>query len=439
MPSLMSPVRFSTLVPVSLMLFSMFFGAGNLIFPPLLGAQAGTNFSAAITGFLLSAVLLPVLTVIALAISGRDVRSVASRGGKVFAVSFSVVTYLAIGAFFGIPRTGAVSFSTAVAPVTGQTGLGASVVFNMAFFAVAFFLALRPTGLTNHLGKVLTPMLLLLLTALVLVVLFTLDATEIAPTEKYTDTPLAAGLMEGYLTMDSIAALAFGIVVISAFGGTGTPRPLVVRSTILAAICAGGLLAAVYFGLAMMGHRIDNGQSFSDGAQLLATVSKDSLGSAGQLVFGGIVLLACLTTAVGLLAASSEFFHSLVPGISYRVWLTIFVLISFIIASLGLDAVFAVAVPVITVIYPIAISVVTLTLLDSLVPSIELQRGFSIPVWLVTGYCVLSLVLPTLAAAQFGWLLPLVLGCIVGCAIDYFLGKERSVIHVDKEGSAITS
>ena len=418
----MSSFRFSTLLPVSLMLFSMFFGAGNLIFPPLLGAQAGINFTPAVIGFLLGGVLLPVLTVIAIAVSGKDVRSVASRGGNVFAIAFSVAVYLSIGAFFGIPRTGAVSFSTAIAPVTGNDSLAASFVFNLVFFGVAFALALRPSGLTDRLGKILTPALLLLLALLILLVVLSLDNVNEPPVEKYATSPLTVGLMEGYLTMDSIAALAFGIVVISALGGKSvTDNPIILRSTAMAALIAGAILAIVYFGLALMGKRITGGRDFEDGAQLLAAVSKDTLGGTGQLVFGGIVLLACLTTAVGLLAASSEFFHSLLPGISYRNWLIIFTLVSLTIASLGLDAVFTVAVPIIVFLYPIAITVVALTLIDATaIKQFSLRYGFSLPVWLVTGYALLSLVIPVLKANQFGWLYPLAAGFVIGLGVDLY-------------------
>ena len=424
----MASFRFSTLVPVSLMLFSMFFGAGNLIFPPLLGAQAGTNFTPAVIGFLLGGVMLPVLTVIAIAVSGKDVRSVANRAGTVFAIAFSIAVYLSIGAFFGIPRTGAVSFSTAIAPTIGSDTLGASIVFNLVFFGIAFALALRPSGLTNRLGKILTPVLLLLLAMLITVVLLTFDQTEVPPVEKYATNPLSSGLLEGYLTMDSIAALAFGIVVISALGGrTTTSNPAILKSTTLAAIIAGLLLALVYSGLAMMGHRIVGGRDFADGAQLLTTVAKDALGGTGQLVFGGIVLLACLTTAVGLLAASSEFFHSLLPSLSYRNWLIIFVLISFVISSLGLDAVFTVAVPIIVFLYPIAITVVTLTLLDAtILRNLTLRLGFSLPVWLVTGYCILQLVIPTWETAEFGWLYPFAIGCMVGTTLDLIQQRKQA-------------
>ena len=420
------------LFAIALMLFSMFFGAGNLIFPPMLGANAGDNFVPAVTGFLISGVALPVLAIIAIALSGQDIRALAARAGTVFTIVFSIAIYLSIGTFFGIPRTGAVSFSTAVSPITGWESTLASVGFNLVFFAVATWLALNPSGLVDRLGKVLTPALLTLLAVLIVLSLFQLHNPGATPTEEYAASPFPAGLMEGYFTMDSLAALAFGILVISAIKEQKIANPL--PGTTMAALGAGALLGTIYLGLAIMGSRIPEGQSYKDGATLLSHASLQVLGFPGQVVLGGVVLLACLTTAVGLLAATSEFFNYLVPKISYRTWLMTFAVVSFGIASGGLETVISIATPIIVFIYPVAMTVIIVTLIGAVVkPILPLYWGFAIPAWgvflwsvvdkIVTWQSGAPIELP-LVNADFTWLAPALAGLAVGASIDFFRKED---------------
>ena len=420
------------LFAIALMLFSMFFGAGNLIFPPMLGANAGDNFVPAVTGFLISGVALPVLAIIAIALSGQDIRALAARAGTVFTIVFSIAIYLSIGTFFGIPRTGAVSFSTAVSPITGWESTLASVGFNLVFFAVATWLALNPSGLVDRLGKVLTPALLALLVVLIVLSLFQLHNPGAAPAEEYAASPFPAGLMEGYFTMDSLAALAFGILVISAIKEQKIANPL--PGTTMAALGAGALLGTIYLGLAIMGSRIPEGQSYKDGATLLSHASLQVLGFPGQVVLGGVVLLACLTTAVGLLAATSEFFNYLVPKISYQTWLRTCAVVSFGIASGGLETVISIATPIIVFIYPVAMTVIIVTLIGAVMkPILPLYWGFAIPAWgvflwsvvdkIVTWQSGAPIELP-LVNADFTWLAPALAGLAVGASIDFFRKED---------------
>lgn len=420
------------LFAIALMLFSMFFGAGNLIFPPMLGANAGDNFVPAVTGFLISGVALPVLAIIAIALSGQDIRALAARAGTVFTIVFSIAIYLSIGTFFGIPRTEAVSFSTAVSPVTGWESTLASVGFNLVFFAVATWLALNPSGLVDRLGKVLTPALLALLVMLIVLSLFQLHNPGTAPTEEYAASPFPAGLMEGYFTMDSLAALAFGILVISAIKEQKIANPL--PGTTMAALGAGALLGTIYLGLAIMGSRIPEGQSYKDGATLLSDASLQVLGFPGQVVLGGVVLLACLTTAVGLLAATSEFFNYLAPKISYQTWLMTFAVVSFGIASGGLETVISIATPIIVFIYPVAMTVIIVTLIGAVVkPILPLYWGFAIPAWGVFLWSVVDKIVTwqsgapinlPLVNADFTWLAPAIAGLAVGASIDFFRKED---------------
>lgn len=425
----------AVLIATSLTLFSMFFGAGNLIFPPIMGASAGTNVAPAMIGFLIGGVALPVISIITIALSGTDMRDLVNRAGKTFGLVFSVMVYLSIGAFYALPRTGAVSFSTAVAPIIGTKSLTASILFSLVFFGVAFYLCWNPGTIIDSLGKVLTPILLGLLVLLVFLCLASLPASHDAPTEEYSATPLAAGLLEGYMTMDSIAALAFGIIVVTSLGHTGGGiGAKVVRRTSTAAIIAGSLLAVVYVGLGLIGHVIPNAQSYGDGATLLADAAQMTMGWPGQIVFGLIVLTACMTTAVGLIAATSEFFHRLLPAISYRTWMIVFTIISFALASAGLDSVLAIAVPIITFLYPIAITVVFITIATHPLRLTTLALWtFRLGSWMAAAWSAATtlahvgvategissvLMWSPLQANQLGWILPTLIAALIGACID---------------------
>ena len=430
----------AVLIATSLTLFSMFFGAGNLIFPPIMGASAGTNLAPAMIGFLLGGVALPVISIITIALSGTDMRDLVSRAGTSFGIVFSVMVYLSIGAFYALPRTGAVSFSTAVAPLIGTKSLTASIIFSFIFFGIAFYLCWNPGTIIDNLGKILTPILLGLLVLLVFLCLASLPASHDAPTGEYAATPLAAGLLEGYMTMDSIAALAFGIIVVTSLGHTGGGiGAKVVRRTSTAAIIAGSLLAVVYVGLGLIGHVIPNAQSYSDGATL-ADAAQMTMGWPGQIVFGLIVLTACMTTAVGLIAAASEFFHRLLPAISYRAWMIVFTIISFVLASAGLSSVLAIAVPIITFLYPIAITIVFLTIathpLRLATPALW---TFRLGTWMAAAWSAATtlahvgvypehinsvLMWSPLQANQLGWILPTVIAAAIGACIDVAVMKR---------------
>lgn len=422
----------ATLLFTSLMLFSMFFGAGNLIFPPMLGATTGTNFWPAICGFLGTAVLLPVLAIVAIVVTGSHLRDLASRAGRVVGLVFPILVYLSIGACYALPRTGAVSFSTAITPVTGWSGLGASAAFNAVFFGIALALSLNPAGLVDKLGKWLTPALIVLLLLLVVGSLLKNDPQPTAPSPDWQHAPAAHGLLEGYLTMDAVAGLAFGIIVISTLGAKTTKRSSVLSGTIISGAIAGTLLGVIYVGLGLVGRAMPDPSRFDDGASLLSAAAHDSMGFGGQLIFGLVVLLACMTTAVGLIAATSEFFETLLPGVRYRTWAIIFAISSFGIGTLGLKRVLSIAAPVIGFIYPIAVCFIVLAMLAAALRTrVTLSWTFTCAVW-VTIVCSLidtavSLGANSLAPATswlpfasvgLGWVIPAVVFAALGLCVD---------------------
>ena len=422
-------------IVASLMLFSMFFGAGNLIFPPEVGVSSGTNFWPATLGFLAAGVALPVLAVIAVAISGQSVRDIGNHGGTFFGVAFSVIAYLAIGAFYALPRTGAVSMETAITPLLGWEGTFANGAFNVVFFLIALALAWRPNDIIDTLGKFLTPALVILLAALITLATLANPRVPGTPTEEYTSAPFVTGLFEGYNTMDAIAGLAFSIVIVTSLRSKGfsTNRALL-RGTITSAIIAGALLAAIYLGLAWIGQTMPNGASYDSGAALLADASNLTMGNVGQAVFSAIVILACMTTAVGLISATSEFFALLVPKTVYHFWACLFTALSIAFAFQGLETVLSIAVPFIVFLYPPAISLIALTLLQPAVKRwVTFYWAFRLALWVsVLWSAATSLGAPLdFSPGQgvgLGWVVPTLLAFVIGVIIDVVStgSKERS-------------
>ncbi|WP_042533382.1 branched-chain amino acid transport system II carrier protein [Corynebacterium singulare] len=428
-----SPVK--TIVVASLMLFSMFFGAGNLIFPPEVGVSSGTNFWPATLGFLAAGVALPVLAIIAVAISGQSVRDIGNHGGKVFGVAFSVIAYLAIGAFYALPRTGAVSMETAITPLLGWEGTAANGAFNVVFFLIALVLAWRPNNIIDTLGKFLTPALVALLVVLITVATVSNPRVPGTPTEEYATSPFVTGLFEGYNTMDAIAGLAFSIVIVNSLRSKGFSKNTeLLRGTVVSAVIAGILLATIYLGLAWIGQTMPNGSSYDSGAALLADASNLTLGTTGQAVFSAIVILACMTTAVGLISATSEFFAMLVPKTSYHFWACLFTALSIAFAFQGLETVLSIAVPFIIFLYPPAISLIALTLLQPVVKRwVTFHRAFRLALWVsVLWSAATSFGAPLdFSPGQdvgLGWVVPTLLAFIIGVIIDVVStgSEERS-------------
>ena len=422
------------LVLVSLMLFSLFFGAGNLIFPPFLGQAAGSATWIAMAGFFITAVGFPVLGVIAVAKSG-GLYLLAKRVHPVFAAVFTVLIYLSIGPGLGIPRAGSLPFEMAVAPYLPEnvsTTL-ALFLFTLVFFSVAYWLSLSPAKLVDRMGKVLTPALLVLILVIFIASVFRPLGGYGEATGEYMTSPFVKGFLEGYLTMDTIAALNFGIVIALAIKSRGvTDDKLVVSNSIKAGVIAGSLLIAIY---AVLGHLgATSGGKFGateNGAQTLTNVITYIFGKPGAVLLAVIFTLACLTTCVGLITSCSQYFASLTSKVSYKGFVRILAVLSMGIANMGLTQILSISVPVLNAIYPIAIMLIVLGMMNKLFNGNTITYRLTI---LFTG--VVSVVdalgqvgirvgvvtrlfekLP-LYSQGLGWVVPAMLGLILGLILN---------------------
>ena len=350
---------------VSFMLFSLFFGAGNLIFPPFLGQNAGAKTSAAMLGFFVTAVLLPVLGVVTVA-KFDGLEPLGRHVGKRFAVVFTLLIYLSIGPGLGIPRAASVPFEMAVAPYLPQNANSTvwMAVYSAAFFAVALWLCMTPGKLVNRIGHVLTPSLLALLVFLFAAFLLR-GKVEIAQAQSaYQNAAFFKGFSDGYQTMDTIAALNFGLVISTSVGTFGvTEKRGRVRSTVTAGVFAGAILAAVYAMLSYMGMCSSGVYAVQEnGAWTLRCIVYQLFGAPGAVLLAAIFTLACLTTCVGLINSISQYFSMLFGRVSYRAWVLIITGVSFLTCNLGLNAILKISIPVLNAIYPVAIVLILLGL-----------------------------------------------------------------------------
>lgn len=429
------------LLLVSLMLFSLFFGAGNLIFPPFLGQTAGTATWVAMVGFFITAVGFPVLGVIVVAKSG-GLNLLADRVNPAFSSVFTVLIYLSIGPCLGIPRAGSLPFEMAVAPYLpkGVSVTFAMFLFTLIFFSVAYWLSLSPTKLVDRMGKVLTPALLALIAVIFISALVKPLGGYGDPTGPYVNSAFVTGFLEGYLTMDTIAALNFGIVIAMAIKTKGIDDEKVVVSTsIKAGMIAGVLLIAIYSVLGHLG--ATSGGRFGateNGAQTLTNVMNYIFGKPGAVLLAVVFTLACLTTCVGLITSCSQYFATLTKKVTYKNWVAVLALFSMTVANLGLTKILSISVPVLNAIYPIAIMLIVLGCLDKFFKGSSAVYSLTI---LFTG--VVSIVdalgqaginlgsmvsvfekLP-LYSDGLGWVVPALAGMSIGVVVMMF--KEKSI------------
>ena len=354
------------MILITFMLFSLFFGAGNLIFPTFLGQSAGSNTWIAMLGFIITAVVLPVLGVIVVSkFGGLDI--LGQRVNKYFGIGFAVLIYLAIGPGLGIPRAASVPFEMAVAPYLTDSSNNTwwMLLYSFIFFLVALWLCLKPSKLVERIGRYLTPSLLFLLVFLFISFLINGDKVVVSPNETYQNNAFLVGFTEGYNTMDAIAALNFGLVIattLNSFGITDKKKEL--NYSLKAGLFAGIILAIIYLMLAYMGMKSSGVYSSQNGAQTLRLIVHQLYGDYGAILIAAIFTLACLTTCIGLINSISQYFSKLFPKINYTKWVIIITILSFIICNLGLNTILNISIPILNAIYPVSIVLIILGLSD---------------------------------------------------------------------------
>lgn len=436
------------IISISLMLFAMFFGAGNMIFPPMLGYLGGENFFQGTLGFVVTDAGLSILGIAAIVLVGTKLDDLANLVGPRFSVFVGMTIYLLIGPLFALPRTGTVSYEIAAIPFLGENaGIVPSVIFTALFFGITYLLCLNPTRIVDIVGKVLTPILLLAI-GVIFVVSVIHPVGEIGePKGEYGQMPFFKGMIEGYLALDGLAALAFAIVVINAIKDMGvTQSKGIVKYTLLAGAFAGIGLGVVYLALGYVGAQTSmETAAYGNGGQILASVVYRLLGTGGNAVLGLAVLLACLTTAIGLSSSFSDYFHQVFPQLSYKGILTGVCAFSFAISNVGLTAMVTFTLPALVMVYPPAITLVLLSFGKRFIgdkhEAYALGMLFAFIVGIFDGLKTAGISIGALGevAARLpffelgiGWILPAIAGCIIGMLpFVNFLSKHKQLKAVE--------
>ncbi|WP_257351676.1 branched-chain amino acid transport system II carrier protein [Pseudalkalibacillus decolorationis] len=443
-------ISFSFIVAVGFMLFALFFGAGNLIFPAMLGQSAGTNTWAANAGFVVTGVGLPLLGVIALGISGKsDLQSLASRVHPIFGIIFTVALYLSIGPLFAIPRTGTVSFEIGVKPfISEENSVLGLIIFTIIFFGITAYFSLKSSRIVDIVGKFLTPILLLFIAILIITAFFNPIGQFQAPTENYMNNAFFKGFQEGYLTMDALAAFVFGIIVINAVKEKGAST----KKEIMTAVTKAGLIAAaligiIYTSLSFIGaSSVEGLGQLANGGAVLSGVSNHYFGSYGGILLSLIVCGACLTTSIGLITSCASYFSKLLPSISYNKFVIIFSVFSAGFANFGLNELIAISVPVLVAIYPLAICLMALTFLHPLFKGKkEVYQGSMLLTFIVALFDGLNAAGITIAPINdlfattlpmyevgLGWIAPAIVGGVLGYVFGLVTKSKSHSAKVEK-------
>ena len=426
-------------------LFGMFFGAGNLIFPVHLGQMAGQNALPAIIGFIITAVGIPILGVAAIGITHSDgLQTLSGKVGKGYGIFFTCLLYLTIGPLFAIPRCATVSFTTGITPLLGADSPERLylLLFSAVFFAFVLFFSLRPGKITVWIGKIINPLFLFFFAVLMLAALLAPGAavSAVEPVEAYRSDAFFPALIEGYGTMDAIAGLAFGIVVIDVIRRMGVDNDDAIAEDVLSSgLLTGALMALIYVVSIVVGAQSRGLFELSEnGGIALTQIAGHYLGGVGLFILAFTITFACLKTSIGLVTACAETFSKMTNGkISYRSWAILFTVFSFAVSNIGLSAIIEYSIPMLMLIYPPAIALILLAFLGKFFAHDRtVYIATMIGTWAAAIFdCMKTLPAPVqtalhldtpiaFAAAHLplfdknlGWLLPAVIGFAAGMAI----------------------
>lgn len=436
----MKVLKGQDILALGFMTFALFVGAGNIIFPPIVGLQAGPHVWMAALGFLVTAVGLPVVTVVALAKVGGAMDALSSPIGKVAGTVLAAVCYLSVGPLFATPRTATVSFEVGLAPITGESPL-ALFLYSLVYFLLVFWISLYPGRLLDTVGRFLAPLKIIAL-AVLGIAAFALPAGDVGVAQPaYVAAPFSQGFINGYLTMDTLGALVFGIVIVNAIRSRGVESPkLITRYAIIAGLIAGLGLALVYISLFRLGsgsHAVAAGAT--NGAAVLHAYVQHTFGTLGSGFLAVLISLACLVTAVGLTCACAEYFSRLLP-LSYKTLVILLAAFSLLVSNLGLTKLIQFSIPVLTAIYPPCIALVALSFCKDFWQS---QGRVVAPVMLVSfvfgtidavkgaGFAdVLPDALAHLPLSEQGlaWLIPSLIMLFAAFVVDRMLGRRDEAL-----------
>ncbi|QIW15445.1 branched-chain amino acid transport system II carrier protein [Pasteurellaceae bacterium RH1A] len=425
------------IIALGMMIFALFLGAGNIIFPPMEGYQAGSNWFWAALGFVLTGVFMPFVTLIVVTIKGKG-EALSVDLPKWAQVAFWATLYLVIGSTFAMPRVTNVAYEMGWMPlnIVDANHPYAHFIFAFVFNLIGLFFMLRKNTIISTVGKIMTPALLVLLVIVALQVVQTPLSDIPLPTKAYaTESALTVGMVGGYQTMDVLAATAFGgIVAHIMLSKKVTDAKRIIKYTLIAGSLSVVLLSLLYFSLFYLGATSQAvAQDATNGGQIFSRYVGELFGTKGVWIMSGIVMLANLTTLVGVTSASADYFSRL-SKVSYPFWVVLFCLLTTIISETGLTTLLRVTIPALLLIYPVAIMLVVLQLIRHKLPLVKLSYNLSIGVtvlfsaidslnnlgWIPDSLNQVLAKLP-FYSAQLAWLIP----ALIALVMSIVLGKAR--------------
>lgn len=416
-------------VALGFMTFAFFLGAGNMIFPPLAGYYAGDNLLPAIAGFLLTAVGLPLLGLLAIAKASGGLPTLGRFLPKKASTLLGLVIYIILVPVFGIPRTALVAYEMGVLPFIESPGAMTLALFSLFYFAIALFFALKEGQLIDNVGKIIAPILLLLLVVVGIGVMVSPQGEIGLAQQEYATSPFAKGFLDGYMTMDALAALMFGLLIIHALRNKGiNDSSKQFNYLAIAGLIAGAGLALVYIALFYLGatsHLVT--PTPDNGGQIFTEYVAAIFGPVGQLVLAAVVSLACLTTAIGGISAFGDYINDLKPTIPYRKIVVVAAVSCLVIANVGLSQLISLSIPILMAVYPVAIALILLTLIADRLRNPQLSYIVTLSValafGLLDGMKAAGLELTSLQAIPLfdqglAWVLPTLLALLLTAAIS---------------------
>ncbi len=427
------------------MLFSIFFGAGNMIFPPSLGQQAGTQAPLALLGFIITDAGLAVLGILAVVLAGNSMNDLVEKAGKKVGFFLTAAIYLLIGPLFALPRTGSVSFEIGVVPFLSENSSRflPLLIYTSIFFGLTFLFSLKPTKIIDIVGRVMSPILLLSIFVIFIAALLNPLGEVVHPAMEYANGPFVEGLLQGYLALDGFGSLIFAIIIIDIFRDKGIKEhKTIIHYTVLVGIIAVILLCLVYGALCMVGAQTSGMEHFANGGVLLNHAVYTLFGKWGNVILGVAMVMACLTTSIGLTTSFGDYFSRMFPKVSYRKIIAIVCLFTWAIANVGLDMLLSVVLPILVVLYPLVTVLVLLSFFDRFwhgrtevyFLSMLFALFFSIfdgckTAGIALGGLTEFVMQMPLASLGIGWLLPAIVGFLLGLSpLGRKLGQKMNKV-----------
>lgn len=421
-------------------LFAMFFGAGNLIFPPFLGVISGSNWLTGFGGFILADVGLALLAIIAAAKCNGQVDKVLSRSGKKLGIILGSAIMICLGPLLAIPRTAATTFEMGISPLFDGFS---SVLFSIIFFIITFILTIKPSKVVDVIGQFLTPALLIALG--VLIVKGIISPLGEMSLNTISENLFAEGVKQGYQTMDALGAVALSTVIISSLSNKGYKNQnQKIKLTLKASIVAAIGLILVYGGLTYLGATVSTmyGQDVVQ-TTLIVEITASLLGKPGKVILAIIVMLACLTTAIGLTSATAQFFEKSTNGkLKYELIVTLVCIFSAIVSNFGVNTIIKFSAPILDIIYPATIVLVIMTLFSDKIKNNNAFKGATYMALLISIITIannMKLIniefinkLP-FSSLGFNWIVPVLIGAMIGNFIPFMYKNNQDLEFIINE------